>query len=105
MPSNRPLPSWKMNWISDQQGNRNNSKRRWPDLEKAKRDSVAAMNATQKNSADYRQELEKLRTDVLQAQQDRDAHFKEVVRLTDLLNEAANEKELLRNARRTWART
>ncbi len=66
------------------------------DLEKAKRDSVAAMNATQKNSADYRQELEKLRTDVLQAQQDRDAHFKEVVRLTDLLNEAANEKELLR---------
>jgi len=66
------------------------------DLEKAKRDAVAAMGATQKNSTDYRQELEKLRTDILQAQQDRDAHFKELVRLTDELNEAANEKAQLR---------
>jgi hypothetical protein len=66
------------------------------DLEKAKRDSVAAMSATQKNAADSRQELEKLRTDILQAQQDRDAHFKEVVRLTDELNTAVNDKEQLR---------
>jgi uncharacterized protein YhaN len=66
------------------------------DLEKAKRDAVAAMSATQKNSSDYRAELEKLRTETLQAQQDRDAHFKEVVRLTDELNQAVNEKTQLR---------
>ena len=66
------------------------------DLEKAKRDAVAAMNATQKNATDYRQQLDKLRTDILQSQQDRDAHFKKVVELTDQLNEAANEKEQLR---------
>jgi hypothetical protein len=57
---------------------------------------VAAMNATQKNATDYRQELEKLRGEILHAQQDRDAHFKEVVRLTDELNQAVNDKELLR---------
>ena len=66
------------------------------ELEKAKRDAVAAMNATQKNSTDYRQQLDKLRTETLQSQQDRDAHFKKVVELTDQLNEAANEKEQLR---------
>jgi uncharacterized protein YhaN len=66
-------------------------------LEREKRDAVAAMDATQKNTTAYRQELDKLRTDVLQSQQDRDAHFKRVVELTDQLNEAVNEKELLRN--------
>jgi hypothetical protein len=66
------------------------------DLEKDMRDKVAAMSATQKNATDYRQELEKQRTDLLQAQKDRDAHFKEVVRLTDELNRAVNDKELLR---------
>jgi uncharacterized protein YhaN len=66
------------------------------ELEKAKRDAVAAMNATQKNATDFRQQLDKLRTDTLQSQQDRDAHFKKVVELTDQLNEAANEKEQLR---------
>jgi len=60
------------------------------------RDAIAAMSATQKNATDYRQELEKLRTAVVEAQQDRDAHFKEVVRLTDELHQTVNEKELLR---------
>lgn len=64
--------------------------------EKDKRDAVAAMNATQKVAADYRKELEALRKEVLQSQQDRDAHFKEVVRLTDDLHQAVNEKEQLR---------
>ncbi len=68
----------------------------YADLEKAKRNAVAAMNATQKVAADYRMELEKLRSDILQARQDRDAHFKEVVRLTDELHQAVNEKEQLR---------
>ena len=31
-----------------------------------------------------------------EAQKDRDAHFKEVVRLTEELNEAVNEKDLLK---------
>jgi uncharacterized protein YhaN len=66
-------------------------------LEGAKRDAIAAMDATQKNATAYRQELDKLRTDILQAQQDRDAHFKRVVELTDQLNEAVNEKEQLRS--------
>jgi hypothetical protein len=66
------------------------------DLEKDKRDSVAAMNATQKNLTDFRQELDKQRTGLLQAQQDRDKHFNKVVELTDQLNQAVNDKELLR---------
>ena len=66
------------------------------DLEKDKRDAVAAMNATQKNLTDFRQELDRQRTDLLQAHQDRDRHFLEVVRKTDELNQAVNEKELLR---------
>ena len=66
------------------------------DLEKDKRDAVAAMNATQKNLTDYRQERDRQRTELLEAQQDRDEHFKEVVALTDELNQAVNEKELLR---------
>ena len=48
-------------------------------LENDKRLAVAAMNATQKNATDFRQQLDKLRTEVLQSQQDRDAHFKKVV--------------------------
>jgi multidrug efflux pump subunit AcrA (membrane-fusion protein) len=66
------------------------------DLEKDKRDAVAAMNATQKNLSDYRQELEKNRTALIEAHQDRDKHFNEVVRKTDEYNQAVNEKEVLR---------
>lgn len=65
-------------------------------LESSNRNSVAAMNATQKNATTLRQEVDKLRTGVLEAQQDRDAHFKEIVKLTDQLNQAANEKDQLR---------
>jgi hypothetical protein len=66
------------------------------DLQKDRRDAVAAMNATQKNATDYRQELERQRKDLADAQKDRDAHFKRVVELTDLLNQAVNDKEQLR---------
>ena len=75
---------------------RRNLEAGYADLEKAKRDAVAAMNATQKVATDYRKELDVLRKDVLQAQQDRDAHFKEVVRKTDELHQRFNEKEQLR---------
>jgi hypothetical protein len=66
------------------------------DLEKDKRDAVAAMNATQKNLTDYRQELDRNRTALVEAHQDRDKHFAEVVRKTDEYNQAVNEKEVLR---------
>jgi hypothetical protein len=66
------------------------------ELEKQTRDAVAAMTATQKNATDCRQERDKMRTLLAQAQLDRDKHFGEVVRLTNELNEAVNEKELLR---------
>jgi len=66
------------------------------DLEKDMRDKVAAMSATQKNATDFRLELDKQRTDLLQAQKDRDKHFGRVVELTDLLNQAVNDKEQLR---------
>lgn len=64
--------------------------------EKAKREAVIAMNATQKNATSYRKEDEELRIKNIQAQQDRDEHFKEVVRLSDELHQTVNEKELLR---------
>jgi hypothetical protein len=66
------------------------------DLEKATREAVATMNATQTNTTDFRKELEGQRTTVENAHKDRDANFKEVVRLTDALNQAANEKDLLK---------
>jgi flagellar biosynthesis GTPase FlhF len=66
------------------------------DLEKSERQAVAAMNATQGNAMAYHKEVQGQRTVVEEAHKDRDAHFKEVVRLTDKLHEAENEKELLR---------
>ncbi len=66
------------------------------DLEKDKRDAVAAMNVTQKNMTTMQQERDRRRTELLQAEQDRDKHFAEVVRKTDELNQAVNDKELLR---------
>lgn len=65
-------------------------------LDESSREAVAAMNSTQANSTDFRKERDDLRVEILQAQKDRDAHFKEVVRLTDELNQAINDKEQLR---------
>jgi hypothetical protein len=67
------------------------------DLEKDMRDKVAAMNATQKNLTDFRRELDRQRTGLIEARQDRDKHFNRVVELTDLLNQAVNEKQQLRS--------
>ena len=60
------------------------------------REAVAAMNATQKNASDYFQELEKQRAAVLEAQQDRDKNFKDLVQKDDELNQAKNDFEQLR---------
>jgi hypothetical protein len=65
-------------------------------LEKEKRDAVAAMTATQKNASDYRVELEKNRTLLTQAHQDRDQHWAQVVKKTDEFNQAVNELDALK---------
>jgi hypothetical protein len=66
------------------------------ELDKASREAVAAMNSTQTNATTFQKERDGLRVDILQAQKDRDAHFKEVVRLTDEFNQAVNDKDQLR---------
>jgi chromosome segregation ATPase len=65
-------------------------------LDKEKRLAVADMTATQANIADNRQKLDALQTKLIEAIQDRDAHLKKVVELTDLLNQEVNDKEQLR---------
>ena len=54
------------------------------------------MSTTQTNATDYRTKLDALRTEILEAQKDRDAHFNEVVKLTDELNRTENDLEQLR---------
>jgi hypothetical protein len=66
------------------------------ELDKASREAVAAMNVTQTNATGFQKERDGLRLEILQAQKDRDAHFKEVVRLTDEYNQAVNDKDQLR---------
>jgi chromosome segregation ATPase len=66
------------------------------DLEKQKRDAVAALNSTQNSTAALRDELAGERTAVDDTRKDREANFKEVVRLTEELNQAANQKDLLK---------
>jgi chromosome segregation ATPase len=65
-------------------------------LEKAKGEAEAAMNAMQAKITGDRKELELQRKTVEEAQKDRNAHFKEVVRLTEELNQAVNERDLLK---------
>ena len=71
-------------------------KKNQDDLEKAARESVAAMNATQTNATDYRKSLDGLRAEIAAAQKERDDHFNRVVKLTEDLNQAENDKEQLR---------
>ncbi len=71
-------------------------KQQYEELVKAERAAVAAMNQTQQTLAQLRDELGKRRTEVDQANQDRDSNFKEVVRLTDLLHQQVNELKRLR---------
>ena len=53
------------------------------------------MKTTQENMSRSEKERDTIEAQVLHAQQDRDAHFKEVHRLTDALNQADNEKDQL----------
>jgi hypothetical protein len=66
------------------------------ELEKAKREAVAAMNSTQNNATNFQKELTGQRTNIEDARKDRDSNFKEVVRLSDALNQEKNERDLLK---------
>jgi hypothetical protein len=72
-------------------------------LEKRTSDAEVAMNATQTNATKYREERDKLRAQLVDAQKDRDEHFKEVVRKTDSLNQAINDRDLLRKREKDLA--
>jgi hypothetical protein len=65
-------------------------------LVKAEREAVAAMKGIQETLAKLRGDLDTANNQVDEARQDRDAHFKEVVRLTDALHQSVNELKRLR---------
>jgi predicted nuclease with TOPRIM domain len=67
----------------------------------SQRKAVAALKATQEESAKFRAEVEGLRSDAEKAQKDRDAHFREVVRLTDEMHQMVNELTELKNRNTT----
>ncbi len=67
----------------------------------SERKAVAALQATQKESAVFRGEVEGLRSEAEKAQSDRDAHFREVVKLTDEMHQMLNEMTELKNRNTT----
>jgi len=70
------------------------------DLTQAHREAVAAVDASHKELARLRTEIDTLRADVRTAQKERDDHFKEVVRLTDQLHAAVFELNQLKETNR-----
>jgi hypothetical protein len=72
-------------------------------LDDAQRKAVAALKATQDESAKFRGEVEGLRSEAEKAQSDRNAHFREVVRLTDEMHQMLNEMTDLKNRNTTLA--
>jgi hypothetical protein len=75
----------------------------YTDLVKAEREAVASMKTTQENMSRSEKERDTVEAQVLHAQQDRDAHFKEVHRLTDALNQVDNERDQLQKRMTTLA--
>jgi hypothetical protein len=75
----------------------------YADLVKSERDAVAAMKTTQDSLTHSEKERDEVAAQVLQAQQDRDNHFKEAVRVTDELHQATLEKEQLQKRLTTLA--
>jgi hypothetical protein len=69
----------------------------------SERKAVAALKATQDESSKFRQEVEGLRSEAEKAQSDRNAHFREVVRLTDEMHQMLNEMTELKNRNTTLA--
>jgi hypothetical protein len=69
--------------------------------ETAERTTVAALKVTQEESAKFRGEVEGLRSEAEKAQSDRDAHFREVVRMTDEMHQLINDMTELKNRNTT----
>jgi len=72
-------------------------------IDQERREAIADVKVTHDDLAVLRTEVEKLRTDIRNAQKDRDDHFKEVVRLTDGLNQSADELARLKATNTTLA--
>lgn len=70
------------------------------ELTQAHREAVAAVDASHKELARLRTDIDTLRTDIRTAQKERDDHFKEVVRLTDQLHAAVFELNQLKETNR-----
>jgi chromosome segregation ATPase len=66
-------------------------------LLKAEREAVAAMKTAQENAAQSESERTAIDGQVAQAIKDREAHLKEVSRLTEKLHELTNDSEQLQN--------
>ena len=67
----------------------------------SERKAVAALQATQKESAVFRGQVEDLRSEAEKAQSNRDAYFREVVKLTDEMHQMLNEMTELKNRNTT----
>ena len=65
-----------------------------------RREALAAVDASHRELARLRSDIDELESDKLAAQEQRDEHFKEVVRLTDELHAAVFELEQLRDTNR-----
>jgi hypothetical protein len=72
-------------------------------LETSARDAVQAMRAVHETLAGLRKQTDQLRVDIKAAREDRDQKFKEVIRLTDELHNAVNERMRLEKANRDLA--
>ena len=72
-------------------------------LEKERRQGVALTEAAEKRLLVLTNQVDTLRTDIREAEKDRNDHFKEVVRLTDELHQAVAERERLKERNRQVA--
>ena len=68
-----------------------------------RRKSVALTEAAESRLLAYTGQLDTLRVDIRKVETDRDSHFKEVVRLTDLLHQTINERERVKERNRQVA--
>ena len=75
----------------------------YANLVRERRDAQAALNSIQVVLGHLRTEIAGLRTNTSQAESDRDAHFQQVLKLTDELHQLVNEKERLIARQRTLA--
>jgi chromosome segregation ATPase len=73
------------------------------DIDAKLREAIADVKATHADLAILRDEVTGLRLDIRKAQKDREDHFNEVVRLTDELNQKADELARLKSRNNTLA--